>query len=112
MMERIKKYLSDILISIDLIENFSQATINFADYQNDIKTQSAVERQLAIIGEVLNRLSKENDSIEIRNSKQIIGLRNCLIHAYDSIDNAIIWARLKNHLPKLKIEILGILFPE
>jgi len=105
MMERIKKYLSDILISIELIEDFSQNTLNFADYQSDMKTQSAVERQLAIIGEALNKISKEKDSIDIRNAKQIIGLRNRLIHAYDSIDNAIVWAILKNHLPGLKIEI-------
>ena len=107
MMEKIKKYLSDILISIELIEDFTRSTLNFADYQIDVKTQSAVERQLAIIGEALNKISKEEDSIDIKNAKQIIGLRNRLIHAYDSIDNAIVWAILKNHLPKLKIEIQG-----
>jgi uncharacterized protein with HEPN domain len=44
-------------------------------------------------------------TIVIENGKQIIGFRNRLVHAYDSIDNAIVWAILNRHLEKLKIEI-------
>jgi len=43
-------YLSDILRSIDLIEQFTAAANNYNDYSSDLKTQSAVERQLGIIG--------------------------------------------------------------
>ena len=35
----------------------------------------------------------------------IIGLRNQVIHSYDSISDENIWSVLINHLPKLKIEI-------
>lgn len=45
----------------------------------------------------------------IENSVKIIGLRNRLIHAYDSIDNTIIWAILKRHVEPLKIEVLTLL---
>lgn len=59
MTDRSKKYLSDILMAIDLIEKFTVDITDFNSYQSDLKTQSAVERQLAIIGEALNR-KREN----------------------------------------------------
>jgi len=100
-MEKSKKYLSDILMAIDLIEKFTVDIPDFNIYQNDLKTQSAVERQLAIIGEALNKLRKNEPELKIVNDKQIIGFRNRLIHAYDSIDNSIVWAIIKGHLKKL-----------
>ena len=44
-MDKSKKYLSDILIAIDLIEKFTVEISDFNVYQEDLKTQSAVERQ-------------------------------------------------------------------
>ncbi len=76
-------------------------------YQKDLKTQSAIERQLAIIGEALNKLKKIEPELIIENDQQIISFRDRLVHAYDSIDNSIVWAILKNHLEKLKIEVQG-----
>lgn len=105
MTEKSKKYLSDILMAIDLIEKFTVDIIDFNIYQNDLKTQSAVERKLAIIGEALNQLKKIEPDLEIEHAKQIIGFRNRLIHAYDSIDNSIVWAIINRHLKKLKEEL-------
>ena len=92
-------------MAIELIEEFTIDINDFHLYDNDRKTQSAVERQLAIIGEALNQLRKLNPNIQIENDKQIIGFRNRLVHAYDSIDNSIIWAIINRHLSSLKIEI-------
>jgi uncharacterized protein with HEPN domain len=105
-MEKSKKYLSDILMAIDLITDFMVGVEDFDAYEKDLKTQSAVERQLVIIGEALNKLRQLE--IKIENDKQIIGFRNRLVHAYDSIDNAIVWAILKRHLVRLKVEIENI----
>jgi len=66
---------------------------------NDIKTQSAVERQLGIIGEAVNNFEKLEENISLINAENIIGFRNRPIHAYDSIDNAIVWNIIKKHLP-------------
>lgn len=104
-MEKNTKYLFDILMAIELIDKFTIDIADFYSYENDLKTQSAVERQLAIIGEVLNKLKKIEPNLEIENAKQIIGFRNRLIHAYDSIDNSIVWAIINRHLKKLKDEI-------
>jgi uncharacterized protein with HEPN domain len=108
MTEKSKKYLSDILIAADLIDKFTVDCESFDTYQSDLKTQSAVERQLVIIGEALNQLKKTEPGLEIENDKQIIGFRNRLVHAYDSIDNSIVWAILHRHLPKLRIEIKAL----
>ncbi len=109
MTEKSRKYLSDILMAIDLIEKFTVDMTDFNIYQNDLKTQSAVERQLAIIGEALSQLQKVEPDLQIDNAKQIIGFRNRLIHAYDSIDNSIVWAILNRHLKKLKKEIQEVI---
>lgn len=58
MTEKSKKYLSDILMAVILIEEFTVEITDFNSYNNDRKTQSAVERQLAIIGEALAQLQK------------------------------------------------------
>ena len=108
MTEKGKKYLSDILMAIDLIETFIADTPDFNSYQTDLKTQSAIERQLAIIGEALNKLKQTESDLSIENDKQIIGFRNRLVHAYDSIDNAIVWVIVKRHLQELKKEVLSL----
>ena len=105
MTDRVKKYLSDILVAISRIESFVADTNGFEKYQADIKTESAVERQLAIIGEAINNIRKENTEIAIENAIQIVGLRNRLIHSYDSIEDTVVWAIIVKHIPNLKKEI-------
>ena len=96
-------------MAIALIEEFTTGVVDFNVYDNDRKTQSAVERQLAIIGEALNQFRKVEPSIEIQNDKQIVSFRNRLVHAYDSIDNSIVWAIISKHLQPLKTEVTKLL---
>ena len=109
MIEKIKKYLYDILNSIKDIDSFVGEKKYFEIYQNDKKTKSAVERQIAIIGEAINKIKQIDDNLIIENSTKIISVRNRVTHAYDSIDDSIIWAIIINHLPKLKDEIDNLL---
>lgn len=108
MTEKTKKYLVDIIISIELIDDFLGNKTRFFDYKSDLKTKSAVERQLIIIGEVINKIKNVED-LELSHSKEIINFRNRLVHAYDSIDDSIVWAIKHNHLPKLKTEVEALL---
>jgi uncharacterized protein with HEPN domain len=108
-MDKVSKYLFDIEHSISLIEDFMTEIGDFQAYQQDIKTQSAVERQLAIIGEVVNKLRQEETNFYLTHVQQIIGFRNRLIHSYDNIDASIVWVIIKNHLPILKQEVLEYL---
>ena len=102
----IAKWLHDILQAIDEVESFY---INkpkvFEDYINDIKTKRAIERDLEIIGEAVNRILKKDPSFTILNAKNIIGTRNRIIHGYDSVSDDMIWSIVINHIPKLKTEV-------
>ncbi len=102
-----KKYLSDIEYSIGLIEEFLE-DYTFSEYQVDLKTKSAVERQLGIIGEAVNNF-KKTESIELSHSKEIIAFRNRLIHAYNNLEDEIIWVIINQHIPNLKEEIIVLL---
>lgn len=69
--------------------------------------KEAVERDLEIIGEAMNRIITRDNNfiIIITSAKAIVGLRNQVIHAYDNISDENIWSVFINHLPKLKGEI-------
>lgn len=106
--EKILKLLFDIENFILEIESFfTNIPKDFFQYQNNTMLKRAVERNLAIIGEAVNKIIKKDDSYlnEISGAKSIIGLRNQVIHAYDNVSDENIWSVLINHLPKLKIEI-------
>lgn len=105
MTEKGLKYLSDILHAIDLIKDFTKSISNYPDYINDLKTQSAVERQLGIIGEAVNKFDTLHPELTLENARKIVGFRNRLIHAYDSIDPSITWAIIQIHLDPLGAEI-------
>ncbi|MDR2692354.1 MAG: DUF86 domain-containing protein [Dysgonamonadaceae bacterium] len=104
-MDKASKYLFDIRNAIALTEEFLKGIIDFRTYQMDLKTQSAVERQLSVIGEAVNKLRSEEIAVTLSSASQIVGFRNRLIHSYDNIDASIVWAIIKNHLPQLKIEV-------
>ena len=103
-----KKYLTDIVLSIHHIQLFLVDTPHFLAYQADLKTKRAVERELAIIGEAMTKIIKI-ETITIQNDKQIIALRNRLVHAYDSINDEMIWGIIQRHLPLLKQEVEELL---
>ena len=98
MTEEAKKYLFDILLAIESIEQFLVGSEEFEEYQNDLKTKSAVERQLSIIGEAVNKFRKVSTK-QLSHSEQIVAVRNRLIHAYDAIDDTIIWVIVRKYLP-------------
>jgi len=105
MTEQSKKYLSDIIRAIELIEQFSASTSTFQEYLLDQKTQSAIERQLSIIGEAVNKFDKLQPESTLENARKIVGFRNRLIHTYDAVDPSMIWAIIQKYIPLLKEEV-------
>ncbi|CAN1507911.1 COG2361 Uncharacterized conserved protein [Flavobacteriaceae bacterium] len=103
------KYLFDIFESIQSIEGYLGTNRDYNEYSKNKLLRRGIERELEIIGEALSSLKKLDNSIEISFYKQIIGLRNQIIHSYDNIDDEIIWGIVIRHLPKLKIEIENLL---
>lgn len=108
--EEIKTWLYDILNSITEIESyFSERPKRFDIYQKEIRTKRAIERNIEIIGEAVNRIIKKDSNIQITNSRKIVDTRNHISHGYDKVSDDVIWAIVINHLPKLKIEINNLL---
>ena len=105
----IKKYLFDIKEAIDSIDSYLGERRDFNIYNTDKMLRRAVEREFEIMGEAMNRIEKLNPTIHITHKKQIINMRNRVIHGYDKIDNEIIWGTIVRHLPNLKTEIYNLL---
>ncbi|HAJ99108.1 MAG TPA: hypothetical protein DCM62_03710 [Bacteroidales bacterium] len=101
----VRKFLYDIKESIESIENYLDGKREFNIYITDKMLRRAVEREFEIIGEAMSRIEKIDTTIEISSKKQIINMRNRVIHGYDKIDNEIIWGTIVRHLPNLKREV-------
>jgi len=104
---KINAWLEGILRSIDEIFDFLPEKKDFFEFQKDLKTKKAVERNIEIIGEAVNRITNyKNTKIEIQNARQVIGTRNRIAHEYDNISDEVIWTIIVRELPKLKDEII------
>lgn len=105
MNEEIQKYLFDIQTSIESIENYLGNKRDFNIYMSNKMLRRAVEREFEIIGEALNCIDKIDSNIDISGKRQIIGMRNRVIHGYDKIDDEIVWGTIVRHVPILKAEV-------
>jgi uncharacterized protein with HEPN domain len=110
MTEKQLKLLYDVKLAIDEIDSyFETETKTYENYKSNSILKRAIERNLEIIGEAMNRLLKENPVFTIENAVQIIGLRNQIIHGYDSVSDENIWGIITLHLPKLKSEVNSLI---
>lgn len=100
-----KAWAYDILTAIHEIETFLEDIPDFEVYQDDLKTRRAVERNLEIIGEAMNRILKKTPGIVFSDARKIVETRNRIIHGYDSVSDQIIWSIIATSLPKLKLEV-------
>lgn len=82
---------------------------SYEDFKTDLKTKRAIERNLKIIREALNRILKEKPDIQISSSRKIVDTRNRIIHGYDTVSEDVIWTIVRKELPKLKAEIKNLL---
>jgi len=105
----VKTWLYDILNAIGEIELFFTDTKDFFSYQSNLKTKRAVERNIEIIGEAMNRVLNIDNSIRLSNSRKIVDTRNRIIHGYDAVSDDLIWGIVVRHLPILKSEIQKLL---
>ena len=104
-----KLFIKDIISAMDSIEEFvSDMTLD--ELEADKKTSSAVIRQFEIIGEAVkhipNKIKEEHKGIQW---KSMAGMRDRLIHAYFGIDYKLVWAAIKNEIPKLKPKLKKLL---
>ena len=109
MKHEIFAWFEDIKRSIDEIYEFLPEDRDYFEFDKDLKTKKAVERNIEIIGEALNRILKVDPDIEITDSRKIVDTRNRIIHGYDAITSDILWLIIQKSLPVLKDEIDSLL---
>ena len=70
-----------------------------------MKTRKAIERNIEIIGEAMDRILKTDPSFKISDARKIVDTRNRIIHGYDSVSDDVIWMIVNRYLPMLEKEI-------
>ena len=109
MEKEVQTWLEDIKQAIDEIEAFLPGRRDFFKFKKDLKTRKAIERNIEIIGEAVNRILNANPEIKITNARKIVDTRNRIIHGYDTVSEDIIWAIVSSDLKKLRQEIVNLL---
>ncbi|MBX2899180.1 MAG: DUF86 domain-containing protein [Cyclobacteriaceae bacterium] len=108
MNDLVKKSLTDNLICIDGIVHL-QGKRDFLWYTNSITVKRAVERELSIIGEAINRILKIDKNFPLSKAPEIIAFRNRVIHAYDAVDDNLVWKVIMMDIPVLQKEVLALI---
>lgn len=107
-MNRDREWVEDIQEALLLIESYLSPDL--PAFLVDRKTQDAVIRQFAVIGEATKRLSQtvreRYDNIPWR---KVAGLRDLVIHDYDGIDARILWKITQEDFSELKKTIQQML---
>lgn len=102
-------FVKHIIDSIKNIESFMKKVSKESFFKNKEK-QSAVIRQIEVIGEAVKNLPLEfKDKHPDVPWKDIVGMRDKLIHHYFGVDVEKVWITLKEDIPKLKKQIKEIL---
>jgi uncharacterized protein with HEPN domain len=109
MRNEIKTWLLDIQQSIHEINSFLPEKKIYNEFQKDLKTQRAVERNIEIIGEAVKRILTLEPSFPISNARKIVDTRNRITHGYDSVSEDVIWAIVIRELPLLEKEVHTLL---
>lgn len=105
-------FVRHILLAIEKIERFSKG-VTKERLKNDEILESAFIRQIEIIGEascnVPESIKRKYPQIPW---KDMVGMRNILIHHYFAVDVNVLWKTMNQDLPPLKKQIKEILDAE
>ena len=104
--------LKDIERSIIEIYDFLPDRKNFSNFHKDLKTRKAVERNIEIIGEAMDRILKIDPTFQISDARRIVDTRNRIIHGYDNVSDDVIWLIVIRYLPILEEEVMSCLYEQ
>ena len=83
-----------------------------ADLDTDEKLGMALVRALEVIGEAANHVSPQvRGELPAIPWRQVIGMRNRIIHAYYDVDLDIVWETVRDDLPTLTASVEAALKP-
>ena len=98
--------LTDVKVAGQKIIEYTSG-LTEEDYLADDRTRDAVERRLATIGEALNKAVKADSSVAdlFPEARQIIALRNILVHDYGEVEDPQIWRVATEEIPHLLLRV-------
>ena len=102
-------YLRHIIDAFLQIERYTDG-VTYEEFLSNSLLQDGVIRQLEVMGEAARNLSED-----LRNEypkipwRQMISLRNRMIHAYFNVNLQIIWEIIQGDIPNLKQETKHVL---
>ena len=106
---RDKGRLEDIVIYANNVKKIL-AGVSYDDFVNDIRIYYSVMKNIEIIGEAANMLSKDFiDTYADLPWKQIIGMRHVLVHGYAQVSNVDLWDTAQNDIDPLSQRVLAYL---
>ena len=99
----------DIIAAADRIETYIVG-MNEEEFRSDGKTFDAVVRNLIIVGEAIAKIDSDKlESMPSIDWREIVGMRNRLVHEYFRVDHPIVWdaaaQRLPHLVPQLRAEL-------
>lgn len=104
-----KASLYDALSAARKIDRFVR-NVDWDQFQANDEKASAVYGQLVILGEACSRLSSEiRDQSDEVPWRQIIGMRNRIIHGYDEVNWELVWQVATEHVPQFIGQVSNIL---
>ncbi len=97
--------LHDVRQALKRLRRFTHHR-SLVDYAADELLRSAVERQLAIVGEALWRLRSIDaaTAAKIRNLDRIVAFRHVPVHGYAAIDDKLVWGIIETRLDDLEVD--------
>jgi uncharacterized protein with HEPN domain len=100
------KRLVDALLAAEAIQRFT-ARVDLDDYLNNEILQAAVDCKFEILGEALKKATEAEPSLTttVPDLRAIISTRNRIIHAYDAVDQLILWDAICNDLNDLRRDL-------
>jgi uncharacterized protein with HEPN domain len=104
------EYLKHIRDECSFILSVSGDELSKNDFIQNETLKRAVVRSLEIIGEATKKIPAD---VKIKWSaiqwKNMAGMRDRLIHDYMGINYSIVWDVMKNKIPELHKQIIGVL---
>ena len=104
-MRRDDAYLLDMLLAARDAVEFARG-LTYAKFECSRLHQNAIVKSVEVIGEAVSRLSLEiKDAHSEIAWREIVGMRNRLVHVYFDIDVGLVWDTVQNDLPVLIAQI-------